>query len=164
MVRGAVLVNGKRGYVVTEKGDEFLVSFGSPNILLVPKKEVFVIEHLDREKLLDALVTIMSKLQEEADDYDERMRTLTQNKIEPQPSPKWDQALQKWDQALQTGLIIGEINSGKYDIVPDGVKKQIPDCIHEKKCETYEETGHCEFILDQRKCPKFEAKEEQAKC
>lgn len=69
--------------------DEVIVSFGHGDVRSLPLSQLTLIKYIKKAALLDHLIERMSKLQAE----------------------------NKWDRSLETGLIIGEINSGKYDVL-----------------------------------------------
>lgn len=87
----AIMVNRVRGYLMFDHNEEVSVSLDDGYKGLIHKSQVVYLDLLDRVRLLDHLTERMSALQEE----------------------------NKWDQSLEVGLIIGEINSGRYDVTSD---------------------------------------------
>lgn len=176
MHRDAVLAQGRRGYVVMEKGDEVLVSFGAPDIMMVPMKDLVYIEEIERAGLLRFLEARKDHLDrlDETEGAEEISNLIEQMKDNKYLTPggridRMDllgylygrmETLQddgNYEGSLEDGLLITEINSGRHDILPEGAKQQVEVCDLKRgrKCQSYEDFGRCMYLLNQQECPTY---------
>jgi hypothetical protein len=176
MSREDVLVKGRRGYVIVDKGNEVIVSFGSPDIIPVQKSDITFIELVDKAGLLKTLQERRESLErrDESDGVDEINYLIGELNSERyrQPMGRLDRykllndlyarmsAMQdddNWDASLEDGIFIGEIHSGRHDILEAGAQKEIRQCLSKRKrnCRSYEEHGRCMFLFNQQDCKDY---------
>jgi len=185
MHRDAVLAQGRRGYIIIERADEALVSFGAPDILSIPMKDLIYIEEIERAGLIRFLEDRRDHLDrlDETEGVDEVSNLIEQVKDEKYLTPSghidrmdllgylYDQmqALQNdnnYNGSLEDGLLISEINSGRHDILPEGVKQQVGVCELKRgqKCQSYQDFGRCMYLLNQQDCPTYKPPEVEKAC
>lgn len=170
-----VLVKGRRGYIVVYKGNEALVSFGHPDIMMIPTKELTFIELVEKPGLIKYLKERRATLRrrdetEGVDEVDYILGEINSQKYQ-QPNERLARGIllldltsrmsemqndDNWDASLEDGMFMSEINSGRHDVLEAGAQKEVRECRLRHKCKSYEEHEKCMYIFNQQDCPEYE--------